>query len=306
MRHAVVIASTRRPHVLAATLHALTTQSVPADEIVLSLAAWGDAPGELPDGVRVVVGPRGLTRQRNAGLDALTPGTTLVTFFDDDAEPARDYLERARAFAERHPEVVLFDGKVVADGAVTGEIGRERARAILAAHTTTEDVSAQPEAYGCNMTVRADVAAIVRFDERLPLYGWLEDRDFAVRCGRHGQVVLYEGCAIVHLGTSSGRISGDRMGFSQIVNPHYLWRKEVLKLSTLLHFWARALVGNGKGLVRRDEVIDRRGRLRGNLAGFAAVLRGLGPEAVLALEPPATPLRLQGHEPARRAAGLPR
>lgn len=281
MKHAVVIASTRRPAILAATLQAIADQTTPADEIVLSLAERADAPEDLPDGVRVVIGPRGLTRQRNAGLDALSPEIELVTFFDDDAEPAVDYLEKARRFAEQRPEVVLFDGEVVVDGAVTGEVSRERAREILAAHVTTETVTGQPEAYGCNMTVRATVAHAVRFDERLPLYGWLEDRDFAVRCGRHGAVVLYGGCAIVHLGTSSGRISGHRLGFSQIVNPHYLWRKDVLTPSQLLHFWFLALAGNGHGLLRRDPVIDRGGRLRGNLRGFAAVVRGLGPEAVL-------------------------
>lgn len=298
MRHAVVIASTGRPQVLQATLQTLATQSVLADEIVLSLADWADAPDELPDGVRVLFGPRGLTRQRNAGLDALTPGTDLVTFFDDDAEPARDYLERAQWFAHTHPDVVLFDGHVAADGAVTGEIDRGQARAIVAGHTRSHDVSTQPEAYGCNMTVRASVAQTVRFDERLPLYGWLEDRDFAIRCSRRGVVANYQGCVIVHLGTSSGRISGNRMGISQIVNPFYLWRKDVLNASQLLDFWARALVGNALGLARRDPRLDRRGRLKGNLIGFVAVLRGHGPEAALQLA--------RGRSPGRRWLTHPR
>jgi Glycosyl transferase family 2 len=286
MKHAVVIASTRRPDILAATLESVRTQTVQADLIVLSLVEHSDAPPDLPPGVLVVVGPRGLTRQRNAGLDALPPDIELVTFFDDDAEPALDYLEHAQAFASRRPDVVLFDGRIVADGAVSGEIDREHARALLRDHARTEGALPQLEAYGCNMNVRADITALVRFDERLPLYGWLEDRDFAVRCGRHGSVVLYEGCMAVHLGTTSGRVSGHRMGFSQIVNPHYLWRKEVLKASELLHFWGRALLGNAHGLVRRDTAIDRAGRLRGNLAGFAALFRGLGPEAVLDVESP--------------------
>jgi GT2 family glycosyltransferase len=281
MRHAVVIASTRRPDILGATLATVMAQSVAADEVVLSLADRADAPDELPTGVRVVIGPRGLTRQRNAGLDALSDEIELVTFFDDDAEPAADYLEKAQAFAAGNPAVVLFDGKIVADGAVTGEIDRAHAGRLLQACVRTEGVRAQPEAYGCNMNVRLAIAQAVRFDERLPLYGWLEDRDFAIRCARHGEVALYEGCLAVHLGTSSGRVSGHRMGFSQIVNPHYLWRKEVLKASQLLHFWSRALLGNAHGLASRDPLLDRAGRLRGNLTGLLAVVRGLGPEAVL-------------------------
>ncbi len=284
MKHAVVIASTRRPHILAATIDALMGQTRPADEVILSVASRADVPGQLPESVRVVVGPRGLTTQRNTGLDALSADVELVTFFDDDAEPAPDYLEKARAFAIRRPDVALFDGKIAADGMLTGELDRVHARSLLALHPRTETSTPQAEAYGCNMNVRADVAAAVRFDERLPLYGWLEDRDFAIRCTEFGAVVQYEGCVIVHIGTSSGRISGQRMGFSQIVNPHYLWRKRVLRASQLLHFWARALIGNAQGLARHDQVIDRPGRLKGNLTGFAAVLRGLGPEAVLDLE----------------------
>lgn len=283
MKHAVVIASTGRPQMLGETLVTLLAQSVAADKIILSLADAADAPADLPAEVRVVVGPKGLTTQRNAGLDALSADIELVTFFDDDAEPALDYLAKAQAFAESRPDVVLFDGAVIADGAVIGEIDRVHARNLLSAHVTSEAVRDLRDPYGCNMTVRASVAQAVRFDERLPLYGWLEDRDFGIRCARRGVVARYAGCAIVHLGTSSGRVSGDRMGLSQIVNPHYLWRKGVLEFPELLHFWARAMTGNVMGLARLDPRIDRWGRLKGNLIGLGAVLRGDGPEATLRL-----------------------
>ena len=36
-------------------------------------------------------------------------------------------------------------------------------------------------AYGCNMVVRYSTARKVRFDETLPLYAWLEDRDYSHR-----------------------------------------------------------------------------------------------------------------------------
>jgi GT2 family glycosyltransferase len=286
VRHAVVIASTRRPQLLGETLASLLAQTRPADVVLVSVAERSDAPVPLPVGVQLVLAPRGLTRQRNAALDALDPDVELVTFFDDDAEPAHDYLEKARAFAERHPDVVLFDGRVVADGSVSGEISRDDARLLLADHVPTEAARRQPEAYGCNMTVRRMVAALVRFDERLPLYGWLEDRDFAIRCARLGPVLRYEGCAIVHLGTSSGRLAGSRMGWSQVVNPYYLWDKGVLSSRQLGQFWLRAIGGNAHGLMRHDPVLDRRGRLTGNLRGFGAVLRRQGPEGVLEISQP--------------------
>ncbi|MFX5968694.1 hypothetical protein ABTE68_20020, partial [Acinetobacter baumannii] len=41
--------------------------------------------------------------------------------------------------------------------------------------------------YGCNMVYRAASIAGLAFDERLKLYGWQEDIDFAVQAGRRGR-----------------------------------------------------------------------------------------------------------------------
>ena len=43
--------------------------------------------------------------------------------------------------------------------------------------------------YGCNMAFRAQSIEHLTFDERLVLYGWLEDRDFAFRAGAAGRMI---------------------------------------------------------------------------------------------------------------------
>jgi len=279
---AVAIASKGRPEVLGDVLDGLSTQVRPPDSVWLSVTSPDDLPGELElRDVRVLIGPPGLTTQRNAVIDAIGPEVDVLVFLDDDAELHPDYLARAEGFLADRSDVVLFSGLVVADGAATGQLEREPARALLAAHRASDAVVAEP-AYGCNMVIRASDARALRFDENLPLYGWLEDRDFSVRAARTGAVVRFDGCALVHLGVSTGRENGTRLGYQQVVHPAYLHRKGVLGRGQTAKFLTRALAAN---LVRRSSGrVDRPGRLRGNVLGLLALAQGhVDPQLVLLL-----------------------
>ena len=78
------------------------------------------------------MGDRGLTKQRNRAIGALAGEADIVTFLDDDAMLSHDYLEAAQSFLKTHPEVVLFSGRVVIDGAIEGELSRASAQRALA------------------------------------------------------------------------------------------------------------------------------------------------------------------------------
>ena len=65
----------------------------------------------------------------------------------------------------------------------------------------------------------------LRFDENLPLYGWLEDIDFARSIAPYGRVVKSMLLRGVHLGVKRGRTSGVKLGYSQIANPLYMLEK---------------------------------------------------------------------------------
>lgn len=283
MHIAVAIASKGRAGVLGDAVEALSAQRRAPDAVWLSVTAPEDLPDTpLDDRTRVLTGRPGLTTQRNAVIHALGPEVDVLVFLDDDAELHPDYLARAEEFLAARPDVVLFSGDVVADGAATGQLDRETARGLLAAHEPGEDVVPGVPAYGCNMVVRAGVARQVRFDEVLPLYGWLEDRDFSVRTSRLGTVVRYDGCALVHLGVSGGRENGARLGYQQVVHPAYLHRKGVLRTGETAVFLGRALLANV--LRRSSGRVDRPGRLRGNVLGLRSVLRGApDPQGVLQL-----------------------
>lgn len=291
MAHSVVIASVGRADVLAATVRHLLALSTPPDEVVVSCAAESDVTAETVRraGVRVVTGPKGLPRQRNRGADAARPDADWISFLDDDVALRDDALAEAGAFLVRRPDVVALSGAVLADGVRTGGIARPDAEALLAgdaaAHPAPPQSFHDEGLYGCNMHVRRSALDRVRFDERLPGYAWLEDRDFSERVRGLGRVGRFTGSRVVHLGVPSGRQPGLRMGYAQVVNPLYLWRRA----GSLPARDAAALVGrvtlrNLAGALRPDPLVDRRGRLRGNARGLADAFRGrLDPERMLDL-----------------------
>jgi GT2 family glycosyltransferase len=288
---AVIIPSVNRPVLLHDTVRALARQSCAPAEIIVVVPGDQHMLAEtsaLPR-VRAVQSEIGLSRQRNTAIGALSPDIRLVTFLDDDVELHPDYLDHvARLFAAA-PDLVLADGRALADGTGSDSIERARAKAIIAEATVPVEPIAAPSAperiYGCNMTVRRAALGGVRFDERLPLYGYMEDRDFAFQCARFGSLARCMSATMVHLGDGSGRVSGRRFGFSQVMNPLYLWRKgNYCSHYDVARQVLRPIVINAALALAPGHRIDRRGRLAGNCRALASVMRGrVAPEDMLSL-----------------------
>jgi GT2 family glycosyltransferase len=285
MNVAVIICTVGRPAVLHDTVCSIQRQRLkPTQILIVSPSVDHVLPNTLAlPAVSFVSSALGSTTQRNRGLESIDPGTDLVAFLDDDVELCQSYLcEMSRIF-RTHPEVVIACGTLLHDGGRSSLITREEARRLCFEEEKRppESVSASyvplDWAYGCNMIARLDSVAGVRFDERLPLYAWLEDSDYGFRCtvGKHGPVTCLSAKG-VHLGWRGGRTSGVRFGFSQIVNPLYLWRKaKVFPLRhIILQYWLRCLAGNVLGILTRDTKWDRVGGLKGNLLGFKHLLTG--------------------------------
>ncbi len=211
-----------------------------------------------------------------------------MAFFDDDALLRSDYLANALAFLERHPEVVALTGRVLLDGATTGEIPAAQAIDALSA-SAREALSGRwrrtRELYGCNFVVRAPVADRERFDDRLPLYSWLEDHDFARRCMRRGQLAKVDDCVIVHRGAASGgRQAHRRLGYSQLMNPIYFFRKGSFPLWLAAWEIFRPVAKNLLYAVAGTSRSWRRERLHGNLLAATDAVRGrFTPERILHL-----------------------
>lgn len=280
---AVVIATRGRPAVVSATVrHLLATQTVRPDTLVVSCVDVNDAGDLISDPrVTIVTGRPGLAAQRNLALTNLPPETDVVVFFDDDFVAHRNWLASAACAFRDESRLVGLTGHVIADGIKGPGIPFDEALSLLDGAPSPGSRWHEPYSpYGCNMAFRVSAIGETRFDERLVLYGWLEDRDFAAALAKQGgRFVKSDEASGVHLGVKSGRVSGERLGYSQIVNPLYMMRKGTMTLAQVTGQVLRNIVSNFGRMLWAEPFIDRRGRVKGNLMGVADVLRGrLEPE----------------------------
>lgn len=287
-RLAVVVASLGRPDAIGDLLRAMEGQTHPPEHILLSVTGPDDLPDGLigGDNLSILTGPKGSCAQRNLALAHLPSDCDTVLFCDDDYLPSRFMTERLRAFFAANPDVVGASGRLLADGAHGPGITLVEAEAMIAAHDREPTPPLIPRRdrfglYGCNMAFRREAIAGLRFDERLPLYGWQEDIDFSAQAARKGRIVSTHAFAGVHRGVKHGRSSGVRVGYSQVVNPVYLARKGTMRPKYALRIIARNMAANVRRSVRPEPWIDRRGRVCGNWLGLADLLRGrITPERI--------------------------
>jgi GT2 family glycosyltransferase len=279
----IIIASINRSDQLEQTVESVLRQSYLPGEIIVSVPDKSHvttATAQMPL-VKVIFGPRGSCHQRNTALDSVSPDSRYVLFLDDDMELCGSYLGSIVKLMERHPEVVAVIGELMLD---RRRASREQAVRVCQARQKAldesgdQDVEFSVRKYGetCNLAVRWARAHAERFDENLPLYGWMEDLDYSHRLRKYGEIVLCHNSLAVHLGWKGGRMPGKKMGYSQIVNPLYLWRKNRFpSLTTVIcRHWFRHIAANVVGSVIRDRDVDRPGLLIGNMVAVKDVMLG--------------------------------
>ena len=288
LRLAIGIATSGRPDILQETLKEISYQTRLPDRIMVCATGSADFGAAAGGGIEVLYADPGLPRQRNALLDRATDCDVML-FLDDDFLMGRDYVAATVAAFESYPDVVVSTGTTLADGVKGPGIEPAAARAMLNSNSQISceaGVDAAKHGYGCNMAVRLATARrhMVRFDERLPLYAWSEDVDYTHRLGRYGKIVKLRGAVGVHLGVKQGRSRGDRLGYSQVANPIYLFGKGSYSFGRAARSVGRNIAANLAGSLRPEAFIDRRGRLRGNVLALFDLLRGqLAPERILDL-----------------------
>jgi len=293
LRIVVGIATYRRRDVLSDTLRAIHNQTRRPDRILISTTQPEDVDAQVAAdaGAEIFVSEPGLCRQRNILLDELKntdDAADIVVFFDDDFIPRNDYLANVEAlFSEQ--DIASATGILVGDDTRGPGFSLEEANRRIMQSTALlqgfpfRDVHS---VYGCNMALNYHLIRDrqLRFDERLALYGWLEDLDFSRRLSKNSRIVESPRLTGVHRAVKSGRVSGYRLGFSQIMNPLYLAKKNVVSWRWALTRAGKNALANFAGCFFPNPYMDRPGRLRGNLAALWHLLQGkLSPEDVATL-----------------------
>jgi GT2 family glycosyltransferase len=287
LKSAVVLASAGRPALLGDAMMNVDRLDGEGITRLVSVPDDGSLPETVPLGWQVVTGTRGLAAQRNAAL-AVLDGIEVVFFFDDDAVVREDYLAQALAFFAAHPETVGLTGRVLIDGASTTEVPEAEAVEALQASRMVPPSSGwrwTRELYGCNFAFRMSAAPHLRFDDRLPLYSWLEDHDFSRRLMRFGPMAEIDDCVIVHRAAASGgRTAHVRLGYSQLMNPVHLWKKGSFPAWLAAYQIFRPAAKNVLRSVVGSDRNWRRERLHGNALALRDVLWGrITPERILNL-----------------------
>lgn len=294
---AIVICSCGRPERLTQLLPVLERQCGPNDSIFVVVTRPEDAGIALERSfdsptVHVVFSEKGLPKQRNVGLKTVAQTHDIVVFYDDDFIPGPDSICGIDRAFQTWPNIAGMTGEVIADGINGPGINFRSAKKLIENHRKKLGTERAPKIvkrnlvglYGCNMAFRISAIQDTRFDERLPLYGWQEDIDFSARI--KGTKVKTNAFFGVHLGTKSGReTSGVRLGYSQIVNPWYLFCKGSMPFRIMTKLTFRNYIANHIKLFKPEPWIDRRGRAAGNwIAVFDIVRRRANPENILTLK----------------------
>jgi GT2 family glycosyltransferase len=280
LRIVIIVATKGRPRAVTELLRFLEAQTLPPSAILVSATSTQDIESAYASSLPVeyMFGPAGSSCQRNRALDKLDDGFDLVVFFDDDFAPSSTWLEKCAEFFLARADVVGISGALIKDGVKSDEITSDEAQRLLrdSPPLTPQDCafSDSVDLYGCNMAFRWAAVRELRFDENLVLYGWMEDKDYSRLAGRNGRLVIDNSLVGVHRGIRSGRVSGKRYGYSQVVNPWYLHRKGTMTAGEAWSNIVKALVVNGSKAIWPEKHIDRLGRLRGNLIGASLLLRG--------------------------------
>jgi GT2 family glycosyltransferase len=281
----VVIASKGRPDSVSETIENLQRQTLKPKEIIIVVPSVEDLPGkQWGDEVQYIVGPLGLTVQRNRGIEAISNTVTYIGFFDDDFELKSDYLEQAVAFMNANLSVVGISGRILVDGGVS----REEAKKLIASYQP----GGNPRGvffsqgkhhilYGCNMIIRRGILNYETFDENLPFYSYGEDYDLSIRLERYGLIGRFAGCVGVHLETPGGRVRELLRGYSLVANNWYFLKKGVTHLPALKSWTRFWLICFGKStwtslwnLLKGDRSLDWSGRLKGHLLALKDIFLG--------------------------------
>jgi glycosyltransferase involved in cell wall biosynthesis len=266
--------------ILGETLSRLENQIKRPVQTLVVVPTKEDLPEVIPDFVEVVFSKKGSCVQRNVGIEHSQEDSDILLFIDDDTFLHPTYIAFIEHMFSENQEVAGVTGHLLRNGDVSIE---EADRLLSDCDAAYETLLTPGGFYGCNFAVRKSMLSNLRFDERLVLYGWLEDADFSMQFRQTGRICFAQALKAVHLMyPSGGRTNHVRFGFSQIMNPYYLSNKnkKLFPFSEVIkNHWAKAFPANlikGMGGSARKW---RRDRLRGNLIAFRFILMGkMNPE----------------------------
>jgi GT2 family glycosyltransferase len=294
-----------RPQETARFLRALSRQSRLPEELVIVDASPGDDTERIVRAqaarlgapvvyVRVGEPLRGLTRQRNLAL-ALVRGD-LVAFFDDDAEPFPDCLEKMERALREDPGAVGAGGFVEGGAETPDRLWRFRrllgivetltpgrytrsGMSIPWSHLPSDAGTVEGDWLpGCAMMWRTEAARSVRFFEGFAGYAQGEDLEFSLRMKPLGRLLMVRGARVVHAPAESGRPDAARLGYMAIRNRFEIHRRGLpgrrrRDVARFVYAWAVDTALLARHLLHPGRAAAAIGNVRGRLRAALELAR---------------------------------
>lgn len=272
MKFSLIICTYMRPGPLVKLLESVTSQSRYPDEIIIVDGSTNDATEQaLQQHVfdhlvyfRVEDKDRGLTRQRNYGIERVGNQMDVVCFLDDDIVLIPNYFEQLLDTYMQHPDALGVGGYIISEGvwqqadleaqAAADEfvydgwkrkdgsrfvlrkklgLDADRPPAHLPDFAHGRSVSFLPptgkvyrveQFMGGVASYRKKVLEEQKFSEYFEGYGLYEDADYTLRLSRKGPLYVNTAAQLYHYHEASGRPNKFKYGKMVVRNGWYVWR----------------------------------------------------------------------------------
>lgn len=261
-----------RPGPLHRLLESVMQQSRMPDEIIVVDGSTDQATQKMLveagfEGVKYfLVSPqeRGLTRQRNFGIERVSESCEIVCFLDDDTVLEPGYFEAIIKVFEQHAEAVGVGGVAInenrwkqkqspeqlnkllyyeLDGYYIRESARNVIRNVLGlnshlkpalmpkySHGRTCSYPLNNKSYevdllvGMSMNFRKSLFDKLSFSSYFEGYGLYEDADFCIMARKYGKIIITTEARLQHLHEPDGRPKQYHYGKMVVRNGWYVWR----------------------------------------------------------------------------------
>jgi len=271
MNFSVIICTYMRPETTCGLMESITIQTVQPSEVIIVDGSTDFKTRELFQKktysfplkyILVEIKDRGLTKQRNAGIQHIGTGVDIVFFLDDDIILEKDYFEKSLS-SFNDSNVIGTNGwitnesdwkktsekdqiskkSIVIDGFFQELSSRDTLRAALGLYPfNIQPGKIPPYAHGkmslppsdktyvvdhligCNMGFRRFLFDKIQFSHFFEGYGLYEDFDFSVRASRHGKLVTNTAARLAHYHAPGGRPNFYKYGRMVVRNGWYVWR----------------------------------------------------------------------------------
>lgn len=270
MHFSLIVCTYMRPKPLLQLLNSVKEQTLYPNEILIIDGSVNDFTEEILASnkydnlsyYKVDENNRGLTKQRNYGINLLNDETRIVCFLDDDIVLKPNYFERLLETYEKYPKALAAGGYIVNevnweesdnqnsrgkfyfDGWMRNEPLRFKVRNIVGLQPNTPPGFLPNFAHGRSIgflppsgrtyqveqlmggvsSYKKEVFSLQEFSPFFEGYGLYEDADFTLRLAKKGKLYVNTEAQLYHYHAEGGRPNKFTYGKMIIRNGWYVWR----------------------------------------------------------------------------------